>query len=132
MNTENAARVEDPAQRLGEDWIQAIADGDLDRLMRYRSPRVLGRLLLPGGLVTVNNAHDLAARYRDWFGSYTAIKVVASRVSRVGTRLGIFYGLRLQQGKAPERIEQQLFCILKDGQVQQLHLVCSGFQPAED
>ncbi len=116
-------------QKLGEDWIRAITDRQLDRLVDYCSPRVVGRLLLPGGLVTTNNTVDLLARYRDWFGDYSSIELEASRVSQVGSKLGIFYRLLLHDGGNSERIEQQLFCIVKDGRVQQLHLVCSGFHP---
>ncbi len=35
-------------QQLGEDWIRAIADGDLDRLQAFCQPRVDSRLLTPG------------------------------------------------------------------------------------
>ena len=119
------------AQRLGEDWIQAIAANDLERLTPLCSPRVTSRLLLPGGLVTYSNPADLVARYREWFGDYSDIRVEASRAALVGRRLGIFYRLLLQDQGDTERIEQQLYCILKDGRVSQLHLVCSGFQAVE-
>ena len=118
-------------ESLGEDWIRSIKEGALDRLAEFCSPRVTSRLLLPGGLVSLNTAADLVARYRDWFDGYTSIRVEASRVSRVGSKLGIFYRLLLQDGGVSERIEQQLYCILKEGHVQQLHLVCSGFHPVE-
>jgi hypothetical protein len=116
-------------QQLGEAWIQAIADRKLDRLAGFCSPRLSSRLLLPSGLATVDGAADLVARYMDWFGSYTTIQVEASRISPIGSKLGIFYRLLLKDGEASERIEQQLYCILKDGYVAQLHLVCSGFHP---
>jgi hypothetical protein len=114
-------------EKLGEAWLQAIATGALERLTQLWSPRVTGRLLLPAGLETVNTATDLLARYQDWFGGYSAIRVEASRVARIGSKLGIFYRLLLQEGRTSERIEQQVFCIVKGGQVQQVHLVCSGF-----
>ena len=119
------------AESLGEDWIGSIREGALDRLAQFCSPRVTSRLLLPGGLVSLNSAADLVSRYRDWFDGYTAIRVEASRVGQVGSKLGIFYRLLLQDGGVSERIEQQLYCIVKDGHVQQLHLVCSGFHPVE-
>ncbi len=123
-------RVERKAnESLGEDWIRSIKEGALDRLAQFCSPRVTSRLLLPGGLVSLNTAADLVARYRDWFDGYTAIQVEASRIGQVGSKLGIFYRLLLQDAGVSERIEQQLYCIVKDGHVQQLHLVCSGFHP---
>ena len=119
------------AESLGKDWIGSIREGALDRLAQFCSPRVTSRLLLPGGLVSLNTAADLVSRYRDWFDGYTAIRVESSRVSQVGSKLGIFYRLLLQDGGVSERIEQQLYCIVKDGHVQQLHLVCSGFHPVQ-
>ena len=116
-----------PEQHLGEAWIRAIAAGTLDRLQQFCHPKVLSRLLLPAGLVTVHNAAELVAEYRAWFGSCTDFKAEASRVSRIGEKLGIFYRFLLQDQGDWYRIEQQLYCIVKDGQVAQLHLLGSGF-----
>jgi len=118
-------------EQLGQEWIRAIKDGALDRLRQFSSPQVTSRLLLPGGLVTLHNAADLVGEYRSWFGGYTSIQVEASRVGKIGSKLGIYYRLLLQDGRASERIEQQLYCIVKDGHVQLLHLVCSGFHPVD-
>jgi hypothetical protein len=129
MQNEGVDRT--PEENLGQEWIRAIKDGALDRLNQFCSPRVTSRLLLPGGLVSLATAADLVARYRDWFDGYTAIQVEASRVGQVGSKLGIFYRLVLQDGGVSERIEQQLYCAVRAGQVQQVHLVCSGFHPVE-
>lgn len=122
-------QVEDVTeQKLGEDWIHAITDGALGNLAQLCAPRILSRLLLPAGLVTVHSAGELVAEYRAWFGSCTDFKVEASRVDRVGQRLAISYRFLLRDQGDWYRIEQQLYCSLKDGRVQQLHLLCSGFQ----
>ncbi len=81
--------------------------------------------------MTLDNAVDLVAKYRDWFGDYTNFQVVGSRIDRVGERLGIFYRFLLQNREDWYTIEQQLYCTLKDGRVERLHLLCSGFQPVE-
>lgn len=117
--------------QLAEGWIRAITEGALDRLQQFCSPKLLSRLLLPAGLVTVHNPADLVAEYRAWFGSCTDFKVEASRIGRVGQKLGISYRFLLRDGGDSYRIEQQLYCIMKDGFVGQLHLLCSGFQPVE-
>lgn len=116
---------------LGQAWIHAITDGALDRLQDLAHPKVLGRLLLPAGLTTVNNSAELLAEYRSWFGSCTDFQLEASRVEHVGERLGVSYRLQLLDQGVPERIEQHLFFWFKDGRVQELHLVCSGFQLAQ-
>jgi hypothetical protein len=128
MEGERMERLRD--ERLGEGWIRAITDGRLDRLAQLCNPQVFGRLLLPRGLVSLDNAVDLVAEYRDWFGEYERIELEASRVARVGQRLGVFYRLLLWRQAESERIEQQLYLWLMDDKVQQLHLLCSGFQPA--
>lgn len=115
-------------QQLGEDWIHAIAEGAPERLERFCEPRVNSRLLTPGQFTNLDNAADLVAKYTDWFAECTDFQVEASRVARIGKRLGIFYRFLLRDQEDWYRIEQQLFCTLKDGRVQQLHLLCSGFQ----
>ena len=129
MQNEGAAHLSE--QQLGEEWIRLITQGALDRLAQFCSPKLLSRLLLPAGLVTVHNAADLVAEYRAWFGGCTDFKVEASRVGRVGQKLGISYRFLLRDGGDWYRIEQQLYCIMKDGFVAQLHLLCSGFQLVE-
>jgi tRNA 2-thiouridine synthesizing protein A len=130
MKMENERVEHFPEQQLGEEWIRAITEGALERLEQFCHPQIMSRLLLPAGLVTLHNAADLVAEYQAWFGDCTDFKVEASRVGRVGERLGIFYRFLLQDHGEWYRIEQQLYCILKDGHVAQLHLLCSGFQLA--
>jgi TusA-related sulfurtransferase len=78
--------------------------------------------------MTLENAPALVAKYRDWFGTCTDFQLVASRVGWVGERLGIFYSFLLQDGGDWYRIEQQVYCTLRDARVVKLHLLCSGFQ----
>ncbi len=115
-------------QQFGEDWIHAIAEGALDRLERLCEPKVNSRLLTPGQFTNLDNAADLVAKFMDWFAECTDFTVEASRVAPIGKRLGISYRFLLRDQDDWYRIEQQLFCTLKDGRVQQLHLLCSGFQ----
>src|SRR5689334_11624933 len=110
-------------QQLGDGWIQAITNRTLDRLADFCHPMITGRLLIPPGLVTITNAADLIAEYRGWFGECSDFRVEASRVARVGEKLGIGYRFVLQDHGDWYQIEQQLFCALRDGRVQQLYLL---------
>jgi TusA-related sulfurtransferase len=129
MENERVERLQ--MHQLGEDWIRAIANEALDRLEQFCQPGITSRLLTPGHFETLDNAVDLVATYRDWFGDYTNFQVVGSRIERVGERLGIFYRFLLQNREDWYTIEQQLYCTLKDGRVERLNLLCSGFQPVE-
>jgi len=120
------------AQRFGEDWIRAITDGATDRIQAFCHPDLVSVLLTPKRYMTLDNAPAMAAKYRDWFGTCTDFQLVASRVGWVGERLGIFYSFLLQDRGDWFRIEQQLYCTLRDGRVQKLHLLCSGFQLVGD
>ena len=120
-----------PEQQLGEDWIRAIGEGAPDRLEAFCQPRVNSRLLTPGQFTNLDKAADLVAKYRDWFDGCTDFRLEASRIDRIGKRLGVFYRFLLRDHEDWYRIEQQLFCTLRDGRVQQLHLLCSGFQRLE-
>ena len=86
---------------------------------------------MPPGLVTLDNAADLVAKYQMWFGRCSELRVEASRIAQVGEKLGIVYRFLLERDGGWYSIEQQLFCTLKDGRVQQRDLLCSGFQPVE-
>jgi TusA-related sulfurtransferase len=115
-------------QQLGEDWIQAITGGTFGRLEGFCNPEITSTLLTPKRVTTLDNAVDLAAKYQEWFGACTNFQVEGNRVNRVGQRLGIFYRFRLWKDEAWYTIEQQVYCTLKDGRVERLHLLCSGFQ----
>jgi len=112
---ENWLVEQSPEQRLGEDWIRAVAEGALDRLEAFCQPRVNSRLLTPGQFTELNKASDLVAKYMDWFEGCTDFHVEASRVERIGKRLGISYRFLLRDHDDWYRIEQDLFCTLKDG-----------------
>lgn len=128
MENERVERLR--LQQVGEDWIRAITDGDLERLKRFCLPGVVSQLLTPKRFMNFDNVMDLIAKYRQWFGECSDFQVEYNRVEPVGERLGIFYRFLLQEQGSWERIEQQLYCTMQGEQVAQLQLLCSGFQPA--
>jgi len=127
MENERIERLQ--LRQLGEDWIQAITDGELERLERFCQPEVLSQLLTPKRYINFDNVTDLVAKYRQWFGMCSDFQTEHSRVELVGERLGIFYRFLLQDQGVWCRIEQQLYCTMQGGRVAHLHLLCSGFQP---
>lgn len=126
MENERVERLR--VQQLGEDWIQAISEQAMGRLEGFCRPAIISTLLTPKRLITLDNAVDLVAKYHEWFDAYTNIQVEERRVSQVGRRLGIFYRFHLQDQGYWYSIAQQVYCKLKDGWVEQLWLLCSGFQ----
>jgi TusA-related sulfurtransferase len=114
--------------QVGEEWIRMIVEGKPEQLESFCQPAVVSQILTPRRYLNLENAADLAARFRQWFGNYREIQVEESRVELVGERLGIFYRFLLREPEGWSMIAQQLFCTMQEGRVANLHLVCSGFQ----
>ena len=119
-------------QRFGEAWVRSVSDAAPARIETFCHPDMVSVVLTPKRYMTLENAPALVAKYRDWFGTCTDFQLVTSRVGWVGERLGIFYSFLLQDGGDWYRIEQQLYCTLREGRVEKLHLLCSGFQLVGD
>jgi TusA-related sulfurtransferase len=128
MELENERIERLRVQRMGEDWIKAITDGAPGRLEKFCLPDLISHVLTPKRSMTLENAAALVAKYQGWFGNCTDFRVEERRISRVGERLGIFYRFYLQEQGNWFSIEQQLYCKLSEDRVEQLWLLCSGFQ----
>lgn len=119
------------ALRLGEEWIQAVVEKDFQRLSGLCQPDARSQVITPSRVQTLENAPGLARKVEQWFGACSSIQIEQSRVAMVGEKLAIFYRLSFVEDGEPYTAEQQLFCTLHEGQIAQLNLLCSGFQPAE-
>jgi TusA-related sulfurtransferase len=118
-------------QQIGEEWIQAITGGEMERLEGLCQPDVASQILTPRRYIAFDNLTDLIARIRLWFGDCRDFQVEHSRVEPIGERLGISYRFLLQEAEVWEVIEQQVNCTLQDGRIARLQLLCSGFELAE-
>ncbi len=116
-------------RQMGEDWIQAISEGTWERLEQFCLPEVVSQLLTPRRYLNFDNASDLVAKLRQWFGDCSHFQLEDSRVEQVGERLGIFSRFLLQKEGNWYVIEQQIFCTFQDERIAQINLLCSGFQP---
>ncbi len=122
-------RNDQTALRLGEEWIQALIEKDFQRLREICQPDVHSQLITPSRVHTLANAPDLTQKVEQWFGACDSIQKVQSRIAMVGEKLAIFYRLAMEENGEPYTAEQQLYCSIRDGQISQLNLLCSGFQP---
>jgi len=117
------------SEQLGHEWIEAIIRKDFNHLATLCQPDVSSSLLVPKRFITYDNVGDLTAKVTDWYGEYDSIDKEQARVAMVGQKLGIFYRLNCREIDASYTIEQQIYCTIRDGRIDQLKLVCSGFQP---
>ncbi len=116
---------------LGEEWIQALVDKDFQHLAAICQPDVHSRLMTPRRIDTLENAADLTQKVAGWFQDCSAFQKEQTRIAMVGKKLAIFYRLTFDDHGQPREAEQQLYCTLRDGLIDQLSLLCSGFQPVQ-
>ena len=117
------------SQQVGEEWIQALIEKNYQHLSEISQPDVHSRLMTPRRFDTYDNGSDLIHKVENWFSECSSFQKEQSRVSLVGQKLAIFYRLRFQKEGVPYTAEQQIYCTLKFGLIDQLSLLCSGFQP---
>ena len=116
-------------QWIGEEWIQAVVGKDFRRLAEICLPEVQSRLMTPKRMDTFEAVTDLILKVEKWFGECSSFEIEQSRIAMVGEKLAIFYRLTFEKSGQPITAEQQIYCSLRDGLIDQLNLLCSGFQP---
>ncbi|MFN8474660.1 MAG: hypothetical protein U0822_20890 [Anaerolineae bacterium] len=110
-------------------FLDALGQRDFDRLSTYFHPAPRARLLTPSALAMPPDASGVGDRFQLWFGEADEFEVEHAEVSEVGGCLSIRYRLRLHNNRAWYTCEQQVYCRVKDGLVERIDLLCSGFQP---
>ncbi len=131
LQTESPIKTMDvqTAEQQGKDWIQALIGQDFEHLTAICYPDIRSTLLLPKRIAHLESAIDLSKEVEDWLGEYDLIQLEQSRVAMVGQKLAIFYRLKCVGSGGAYTVEQQLYCAVRDGRIEQLRLICSGFQP---
>lgn len=119
---------EAPWQKIGTTWIQAIVDHDYQRISRLCQVNVRSRLVTPSAIDKWESADDLISSIRGWFGDTSHIRAEHGRVDQVGQKLAINYRLTFQEEGKWCSAEQQVYGSLRDGLMERLDLLCSGFQ----
>jgi tRNA 2-thiouridine synthesizing protein A len=128
----NSPVIDQTSQKVGEEWIQAVLEKDFPRLAEICQPEVRSRLMTPKRVFVFENASDVSHKVEDWFHECSGFQKEQVRIAWVGGKLGIFYRLSFIENGQSYVAEQQLYCSLRDGRIDQLSLLCSGFQPLQD
>jgi TusA-related sulfurtransferase len=121
-------RVE--AVALGQTFVQAVATQDFRRIEALFAPQVHFRGLLPSSMREENTAGAAAGWLRRWFGEADRLEALQSTADQVFDRLYVSYRLRTHEpAKGWRLIEQQAYCVVQDGHIADMWLLCSGFRP---
>jgi hypothetical protein len=117
---------------LGADFARAFAEKDADRMRELLHPQVDFRGLTP------NRAWEASGReavvevlFGSWLEDSDHVKAVESiEGDTVVDRERVGYRLSVSNSDGRFLVEQQAYLSTRDGQIDWIRVVCSGFRPA--
>lgn len=114
----------------GEAFVAALANRDFKHVQACFHPQVRFRALVPSGMKERNEAAAATAQLQVWFSEPARMELLQKGVYLVSDRVHISYRFREHYSDGEtEVIEQHAFCDLRDGLIESMDLVCSGFLP---
>jgi TusA-related sulfurtransferase/ketosteroid isomerase-like protein len=123
------AAVDNLASELGRAFVDAIVDGDFDRLEALMTPDVRFRALTPREHHEAATATGARAIVEDWFDETDPRELLGLRVEPVGDKLAIGYRLELTAHGERRVVEQHVAAVVEGRALRDLSLVCTGFRP---
>jgi len=117
-------------QGLAAAFVESLAGQDFSRVTTCFAPNARLRALIPSGVCEAASASEVASCFAAWFGRARRIDVVHATANSVADRLHVSYRLRVDQIEGPRIVEQQAYCVVRNGTFEEMDLVCSGFRPA--
>lgn len=119
----------DKRTSVGEEFLQALSSRDFETLQTLFDDALRFRALVPKGIREANAPVGAVAWYQRWFEEADYFELSRSALDKVADRLCIDYRIFLHDADGWQVIEQKTFCILHEGRIQDMWLVCSGFCP---
>lgn len=109
--------------------LDAITRRDFDALGTCLEGGVRFRALVPPGLIELDSATDVVAKFTAWFGGDDDFEVLDASIGQTGNRLYARWKVRMTPRGAPEnaRVAEQHVFTRGEGRITDLDLMCSGF-----
>lgn len=124
--TEGAAIAEGATPKK---FVELLSARDFDGLVGTLASEAHARLLLPYGLEEDSGGEAIVRRIESWFGSASIFDLVSSSEAVVGLRHRHSWRFSVvRDGGTHEVIEQVAYFDLGPNGIEQIDLVCSGFQ----
>ena len=117
------------AETVGSRLVAAIAARDQDAIARCFAPDAELRALTPRGLRERTGRDEVAALVAGWFADSTTLAVVDSGEGQVADKLYLRYRVDGIEEGEPYVVEQHVYCVASDGEIERADLLCSGFRP---
>lgn len=118
------------ADLVGPAFARAVAERDFDRLGSLLDPEVDFRALTPRRTWEASGDTDAVGLFRSWFDENTVVEEIEQVVTHpVGHRQHFAYRFRGRDADGPFVVEQQVYFTERDGRIDWMRLMCSGFVP---
>ena len=122
-----ATTIEEP---IGAAFAQALAGRDFGALQALLDPEVEFRALTPRRTWEASGDVETVSLFRGWFDEATVIERVEQvDLDSVGDRQHLVYRFSGHDDDAPFVIEQQVYFTERDGRIDWMRMMCSGFRP---
>jgi hypothetical protein len=115
-------------EATGAKFLEALRSQDWAELQSCFTVDVQFRALIPPGLREGADAVSAVGYLSRWFGDADELVLVTSALQRVEDRLSISYRFRVHEDQWYV-VEQRAYCEVRDGQIERIDLLCSGFHP---
>jgi SnoaL-like domain len=124
--------IEDTAttmmQATAQRFINALKSRAWDDLATCFHEQVRFNALIPPGLRTATDASAATNYLKQWFGDADQLELLSSSVKTIEDRVHIAYRFRAHEDRWYV-VEQHVFCTVRDGHIDRMDLLCSGFRP---
>ena len=113
---------------VGRGFVAAIERQAWAELAALFDPTVQFRALIPKDLREADDRAAAANYLQRWFGDADQLVLVSSEVELMHDRVHITYRVREHEDQW-YLVEQQAYCTIRDGKINKMDLLCSGFRP---
>ena len=116
---------------MTEQFLEALAARDFERLKATFTSDARARFLLPRGLEEYTDSDAIVRRIESWFGAASEFDLEASSGYAIGPLKQLTYRFSLvRDGSTREVVEQAVFLGGSATGIERIDLVCSGFHRA--
>ncbi|MFC6706208.1 hypothetical protein [Flexivirga alba] len=135
MDTNTITETTTTRPPITGELVHAVSCRDFRAFEQCLADDVHLRALLPMGLLELDGAATIAAKFETWFGGTDNFALLEASAGSVGAKRYLRWRIRLNPPGSPKRgrvAEQHLFTTGHD-KIETIDLLCSGFQtkPAE-
>jgi hypothetical protein len=122
--------VDSIGERCGPAFAQALAVRDFDTLRSLLDPEVEFRALTPRRGWEASTDAETVDLFRGWFDEATVIDEVDDVATHtVGDRQHLWYRFSGHDDEGPFVVEQHVYFTERDGRMDWMRMMCSGFRP---